>query len=66
MKLDLHTHFYTDEYFNTVRDLPSEFSFDKKLDRPDAPPDEEKPPLLTHYLRYSTQYQKRFASSLLH
>ena len=29
MKLDLHTHFYTDEYFNTVRDLPSEFSFDK-------------------------------------
>ena len=29
MKLDLHTHFYTEEYFRTVRDLPSEFSFDK-------------------------------------
>jgi aminocarboxymuconate-semialdehyde decarboxylase len=29
MKLDLHTHFYTDEYFQKVRDLPSEFSFDK-------------------------------------
>ncbi|PYS68938.1 MAG: hypothetical protein DMF69_18480, partial [Acidobacteria bacterium] len=27
MKLDLHTHFYTDEYFQTIRDLPSEFSF---------------------------------------
>jgi aminocarboxymuconate-semialdehyde decarboxylase len=29
MKLDLHTHFYTEEYFRTIRDLPSEFSFDK-------------------------------------
>jgi aminocarboxymuconate-semialdehyde decarboxylase len=28
-KLDLHTHFYTDAYFQKVRDLPSEFSFDK-------------------------------------
>src|SRR4026207_2386850 len=28
MKLDLHTHFYTDEFFQTIRDLPSEFSFD--------------------------------------
>jgi aminocarboxymuconate-semialdehyde decarboxylase len=27
MKLDLHTHFYTEEYFRAVRDLPSEFSF---------------------------------------
>ena len=27
MKLDLHTHFYTPEYFQTIRDLPSEFSF---------------------------------------
>ncbi len=27
MKLDLHTHFYTDQYFQTIRDLPSEFSF---------------------------------------
>ena len=27
MKLDLHTHFYTAEYFQAVRDLPSEFSF---------------------------------------
>jgi len=27
MKLDLHTHFYTPEYFQAVRDLPSEFSF---------------------------------------
>src|ERR671919_2243223 len=27
MKLDLHTHFYTDAYFQTIRDLPSEFSF---------------------------------------
>ena len=26
-KLDLHTHFYTDEFFRCVRDLPSEFSF---------------------------------------
>jgi aminocarboxymuconate-semialdehyde decarboxylase len=29
MKLDLHTHFYTDQFFQQVRDLPSEFSFDK-------------------------------------
>lgn len=27
MKLDLHTHFYTDEYFRMIRELPSEFSF---------------------------------------
>lgn len=26
-KLDLHTHFYTERYFQTIRDLPSEFSF---------------------------------------
>lgn len=28
-KLDLHTHFYTESYFQKIRDLPSEFSFDK-------------------------------------
>ena len=28
-KLDLHTHFYTKEYFDQIRDLPSEFSFDQ-------------------------------------
>jgi aminocarboxymuconate-semialdehyde decarboxylase len=28
-KLDLHTHFYTDRYFQTIHDLPSEFSFAK-------------------------------------
>ena len=27
MKFDLHTHFYTEEFFQSVRDLPSEFSF---------------------------------------
>jgi aminocarboxymuconate-semialdehyde decarboxylase len=27
MKLDLHTHFYTNAFFQTIRDLPSEFSF---------------------------------------
>src|SRR5262245_1869086 len=27
MKFDLHTHFYTKEFFQTIRDLPSEFSF---------------------------------------
>jgi len=27
VKLDLHTHFYTDAFFQTIRDLPSEFSF---------------------------------------
>jgi len=27
MKFDLHTHFYTDAFFRSVRDLPSEFSF---------------------------------------
>ena len=27
MKFDLHTHFYTEAYFQTIRDLPSEFSF---------------------------------------
>src|SRR6476646_11583466 len=26
-KLDLHTHFYTNSYFQAIRDLPSEFSF---------------------------------------
>ena len=26
---DLHTHFYTPEFFDAVKDLPSEFSFDK-------------------------------------
>src|SRR5215218_11324321 len=29
MRLDLHTHFYTEAYFKMIRDLPSEFSFDK-------------------------------------
>jgi len=29
LKLDLHTHFYTAKYFQTIRDLPSEFSFDQ-------------------------------------
>ena len=29
LKYDLHTHFYTEEFFQKVRDLPSEFSFDK-------------------------------------
>jgi aminocarboxymuconate-semialdehyde decarboxylase len=27
MKLDVHTHFYTEAFFQTIRDLPSEFSF---------------------------------------
>jgi aminocarboxymuconate-semialdehyde decarboxylase len=27
MKWDLHTHFYTEAFFKTIRDLPSEFSF---------------------------------------
>jgi len=27
MKFDLHTHFYTEAFFQTIRDLPSEFSF---------------------------------------
>jgi aminocarboxymuconate-semialdehyde decarboxylase len=27
MKFDLHTHFYTEQFFQTIRDLPSEFSF---------------------------------------
>jgi len=27
LKLDLHTHFYTEAFFQTIRDLPSEFSF---------------------------------------
>src|ERR1051325_4491605 len=26
-KLDLHTHFYTNSYFQAIRELPSEFSF---------------------------------------
>src|SRR5882724_1757467 len=29
LKYDLHTHFYTEEFFQKVRDLPSEFSFDQ-------------------------------------
>ena len=29
LKFDLHTHFYTHDYFDRIRDLPSEFSFDK-------------------------------------
>jgi aminocarboxymuconate-semialdehyde decarboxylase len=28
VKFDLHTHFYTEEFFQNVRELPSEFSFD--------------------------------------
>jgi len=28
-KLDLHTHYYPEIYFQKIRDLPSEFSFDK-------------------------------------
>src|SRR5712692_8907408 len=28
-KLDLHTHYYPPAYFEKIRDLPSEFSFDK-------------------------------------
>ncbi len=27
MRFDLHTHFYTESFFQTIRDLPSEFSF---------------------------------------
>ena len=27
LKFDLHTHFYTEAFFQTIRDLPSEFSF---------------------------------------
>lgn len=27
MKFDLHTHFYTEAFFQTIRDLPSDFSF---------------------------------------
>lgn len=29
MKLDLHTHYYPEIYFQKIRELPSEFSFDK-------------------------------------
>lgn len=29
LKLDLHTHYYPPIYFDKIRDLPSEFSFDK-------------------------------------
>ncbi|HEX6718212.1 MAG TPA: amidohydrolase family protein [Pyrinomonadaceae bacterium] len=29
MRFDLHTHFYTEAFFQTIRDLPSEFSFGK-------------------------------------
>src|SRR5258708_32256270 len=28
-KLDLHTHYYPSLYFDKIRDLPSEFSFDQ-------------------------------------
>jgi aminocarboxymuconate-semialdehyde decarboxylase len=28
VRFDLHTHYYTQEYFQQIRDLPSEFSFD--------------------------------------
>src|ERR1043165_3405968 len=28
-KFELHTHFYTEQFFQAGRDLPSEFSFDK-------------------------------------
>src|ERR1044072_8646790 len=31
MKFDLHTHFYTEAFFQTIRDLPSEFSFGTSL-----------------------------------
>jgi hypothetical protein len=29
MKLDLHTHYYPESFFQMIRDIPSEFSFDK-------------------------------------
>jgi len=29
IKFDLHTHFYTQQYFDWIRELPSEFSFDQ-------------------------------------
>jgi aminocarboxymuconate-semialdehyde decarboxylase len=29
MKFDLHTHYYPSKYFEMIRDIPSEFSFDK-------------------------------------
>jgi len=29
IKFDLHTHFYTQQYFDRIRELPSEFSFDQ-------------------------------------
>jgi aminocarboxymuconate-semialdehyde decarboxylase len=29
MRFDLHTHYYPDKYFQMIRDIPSEFSFDK-------------------------------------
>jgi aminocarboxymuconate-semialdehyde decarboxylase len=29
MRWDLHTHYYPDKYFQMIRDIPSEFSFDK-------------------------------------
>lgn len=29
MKLDLHTHYYPESYFQMIRDTPSEYSFDK-------------------------------------
>ena len=31
LRYDLHTHFYTEAYFQTIRDLPSEFSFDTEF-----------------------------------
>lgn len=30
-KLDLHTHYYPQAYFDLIRDIPSEFAFDKSL-----------------------------------
>ena len=29
MKYDLHTHYYPESFFEMIRDMPSEFSFDK-------------------------------------
>jgi aminocarboxymuconate-semialdehyde decarboxylase len=29
MRFDLHTHYYPDKYFQMIRDIPSDFSFDK-------------------------------------
>ena len=29
MKFDLHTHYYPESFFQMIRDIPPEFSFDK-------------------------------------